>query len=158
MSPVPESPFLDIPETDLIASNSLAIAFLDRFPVSPGHTLVVTRRIVPTYFDASPEEQAAMMALVAEVKARLAEELNPSPDGWNVGFNSGLSAGQTVFHVHVHVIPRYQGDMPDPRGGVRHVIPEKGNYLAPKSASPGTTSPLTLSSEGLRTFLAITTH
>jgi superfamily II DNA or RNA helicase/diadenosine tetraphosphate (Ap4A) HIT family hydrolase/SOS-response transcriptional repressor LexA len=123
------SPFLSVNEKDWIASNELAFAFLDRFPVTRGHALVVTRRVVPTWFDASPEEQAALMSLVNGVKQRLDETLAPKPTGYNVGFNCGETAGQTVMHVHVHVIPRYLGDVPDPRGGVRYVIPEKANYL-----------------------------
>ncbi|WP_404306984.1 DEAD/DEAH box helicase family protein [Neorhodopirellula lusitana] len=123
------SPFLEVLPDDWIASNELAFAFFDGFPVAPGHSLVVTRRVVATWFEASPAEQAAMMELVNVVKQKLDETLRPKPDGYNVGFNSGSAAGQTVDHVHVHVIPRYQGDMEDPRGGVRHVIPSKGNYL-----------------------------
>jgi len=122
-----DSPFLDIPSSAWVASNALAFAVRDKYPVSTGHTLVITKRAVPTWFDASPEEQSALMALVAEVKAALDEELRP--DGYNVGFNSGDAAGQTVMHLHVHVIPRFRGDMDDPRGGVRHVIPSRGNYL-----------------------------
>jgi len=102
----------------------------DAYPVSPGHTLVVTRRVVPTWFEATPAEQAAVWALVAEVKAHL--DRTHAPAGYNVGFNAGAAAGQTVFHLHVHVIPRYEGDVPDPRGGVRLAIPHKGNYLAPQ--------------------------
>ena len=107
--------------------------------MSPGHVLVITRRIVPTFFECEADEQSALMKLVGEVKQLLDERLDPKPDGYNVGFNSGSAAGQTVPHVHVHVIPRYTGDMADPRGGVRHVIPEKGNYLAesrPEDAEP----------------------
>lgn len=123
------SPFLETPVEQWTASNALTFAVLDGFPVSPGHTLVITKRLVATWFEASAEEQAAVMALVNEVKATLDARLAPKPTGYNVGFNSGESAGQTVMHLHVHVIPRYSGDMDDPRGGVRHVIPEKGNYL-----------------------------
>jgi superfamily II DNA or RNA helicase/diadenosine tetraphosphate (Ap4A) HIT family hydrolase/HKD family nuclease len=125
------SPFLNAPRSAWIASNQLAFALPDQFPVSPGHTLVVTRRVVPSWFDATADEQAAMMDLVNEVKRRLDADCFPKPDGYNVGFNSGSAAGQTVPHVHIHVIPRYAGDMADPRGGVRHVIPGKGNYLLP---------------------------
>ncbi len=121
------SPFLSIPASEWVASNALAFAVRDRHPVTPGHTLVVPRRLVPTWFDATLEEQHALLALVAEVKAQLDRELRP--DGYNVGFNAGEAAGQTVMHLHVHLIPRHRGDMDDPRGGVRHVIPEKGNYL-----------------------------
>jgi len=123
------SPFLSISPDDWIASNSAAFAIFDGFPVSPGHALVITRRVVATWFEATPAEQAALMELVNVVKAKLDLLLDPRPDGYNVGFNSGDAAGQTVPHVHVHVIPRYSGDMEDPRGGVRHVIPGKGNYL-----------------------------
>lgn len=122
------SVFTDIDPTYWRASNDLAFAIRDNFPVSPGHTLVITKREIPTWFDATPEEQLAVMALVDEVKRKLDEEFKPA--GYNVGFNAGAAAGQTVPHLHVHVIPRYTGDMDDPRGGVRHVIPEKGNYLA----------------------------
>jgi len=122
------SPFLAIPESEHVASNALAFAVRDAYPVSPGHTLVVPRRLVETFFDASEEERAAIFALVDEVKAAL-DARDPRPDGYNVGFNAGEAAGQTVMHLHVHVIPRYRGDMDDPRGGVRHVIPSKGNYL-----------------------------
>jgi superfamily II DNA or RNA helicase/diadenosine tetraphosphate (Ap4A) HIT family hydrolase len=120
------SPFLSMPATEWIASNALAFAIRDRFPVTPGHTLVVPRREVATWFEATREEQLAVLDLVDEVKRKLDQELRPH--GYNVGFNAGEAAGQTVMHLHVHVIPRFAGDMDDPRGGVRHVIPWKGNY------------------------------
>jgi superfamily II DNA or RNA helicase/diadenosine tetraphosphate (Ap4A) HIT family hydrolase/HKD family nuclease len=135
-----ESPFLAVPASDWLCANDLAFAIFDGFPVSPGHVLVTTRRIVETWFDASDAQQAALMALVKESKRLLDLRLSPKPDGYNVGFNSGAASGQTVPHVHIHVIPRYLGDMPDPRGGVRHVIPEKGNYLSGKPAN-GAKSP-----------------
>ncbi len=121
------SPFLEISPADWLAFNELAFAVRDRYPVSPGHTLVITRRVVPDWFSATADEQSAVLALVADVKRKLDAELHP--DGYNIGFNAGAAAGQTVMHLHVHVIPRYRGDMDDPRGGVRHVIPSKGNYL-----------------------------
>jgi diadenosine tetraphosphate (Ap4A) HIT family hydrolase len=121
------SVFLEVPEAVWVCANALAFAFHDRFPVSPGHTLVVTRRVTPDWFSATEDEQRAVLALVDEVKRRLDGEL--APDGYNVGFNAGVAAGQTVMHLHVHVIPRFRGDTDDPRGGVRHVIPSKGNYL-----------------------------
>jgi diadenosine tetraphosphate (Ap4A) HIT family hydrolase/HKD family nuclease len=139
-----KSPFLDVPVGDWLCSNDFAFAIFDGFPVSPGHVLVTTRRIVETWFDATEAEQAALMALVKEVRHLLDLRLEPKPDGYNVGFNSGSAAGQTVPHVHIHVIPRYLGDMPDPRGGVRHVIPNKGNYLADKSEKSGTQPALSL--------------
>jgi diadenosine tetraphosphate (Ap4A) HIT family hydrolase len=106
-----DSPFLTKPEADWLASNDLAFAIYDGFPVSEGHTLVITKRVVSTFFDASPDGQTAMMALVIEVQKLLDETLLPRPDGFNVGFNAGLAAGQTVPHVHIHVIPRYRGDV-----------------------------------------------
>jgi len=138
-----ESPFLARPVSEWLCFNDLAFAIFDRFPVSPGHVLVTTRRIVETWFDATDEEQAALMALVKQVRDLLDLRLNPKPDGYNVGFNCGTASGQTVPHVHIHVIPRYHGDMADPRGGVRHVIPEKANYLTeqrPKFPQPPTFS------------------
>ncbi len=97
------SPFLSIPPSAWVASNALAFAVEDRFPVSAGHTLVITRRVVATWFDASDDERHAVLALVDEVKRRLDEAHRP--DGYNVGFNAGAAAGQTVMHLHVHVIP-----------------------------------------------------
>ena len=129
MTPAAPSPFLKIPEAEWVCANDLCFAIFDSYPVSPGHVLVITRRAVPTFFECTAAEQQSLMTLVGEVKALLDERLEPRPDGYNVGFNAGAAAGQTVPHVHVHVIPRYAGDMGDPRGGVRHVIPEKGNYL-----------------------------
>jgi diadenosine tetraphosphate (Ap4A) HIT family hydrolase len=122
------SPFLDISQSEWIASNALAFAIRDKFPVSPGHALVITRRPCETYWDATEEERAAIWELVLDVKRRLEAELSPRPAGFNVGFNAGEAAGQTVLHLHVHVIPRYRGDVPDPRGGVRGVIPSKQSY------------------------------
>lgn len=121
------SPFLGTPPSHWLASNPLAFAVPDLYPVSPGHTLVIPRRLIATWFEATPEEQAAIFQLVDEVKRKLDAE--HSPDGYNIGINAGEAAGQTVMHLHVHVIPRYRGDVDDPRGGVRHVIPGKGNYL-----------------------------
>ncbi len=131
-----DSVFLAVPVTDHVASNALAIAIRDKFPVSPGHTLVLPRRVVGQWWDATDSEQRSILSLVDAVRADLLDDERrglqlpgvPRPDGFNVGFNAGSAAGQTVDHLHVHVIPRYRGDMEDPRGGVRHVIPWKGNY------------------------------
>ena len=108
----------------------LAFTIRDGFPVSPGHTLVIPRRHCETYFDATPEEQAAIWTLVDETRRELDAVLDPRPDGYNVGFNAGEAAGQTVMHLHIHVIPRYAGDVDNPRGGVRWVVPEKADYMA----------------------------
>ncbi len=122
------SPFLLAPASAWAACNEFAFAIRDKYPVSPGHTLVIPRRLVATWFDATWEEHRAILELVAEVKLQLDEELHPG--GYNVGFNVGEVAGQTVMHLHVHVIPRFRGDVPDPRGGIRHVIPARGNWQA----------------------------
>jgi len=110
----------------LLGANDLAVAFADGFPVSPGHTLVVPHRHVADYFELTAEEQAALWALAAEVKRGLDRERAPA--GYNVGVNVGASGGQTVWHAHVHVIPRYAGDVEDPRGGVRWVIRARAPY------------------------------
>jgi superfamily II DNA or RNA helicase/diadenosine tetraphosphate (Ap4A) HIT family hydrolase len=113
--------FLDKPRSEWVASNTLAFAVRDADPVSPGHTLVIARRPVASWREATSEERAALMALVDEVTCAL--ERSHRPDGFHVGFDDGPAAGQSVPHLHLHVIPRYLGDAPDPRGGLRHVIP-----------------------------------
>ncbi|TXH14347.1 MAG: HIT family protein [Hyphomicrobiaceae bacterium] len=118
------SPFLQ--RERWVAENALAVAMRDNYPVSPGHTLVVPRRIVATMWDCTPDELRAMWELVTQQKHALDGEYHP--DGFNVGVNCGEVAGQTVPHAHVHIIPRYAGDHPDPRGGVRAVIPHKAGY------------------------------
>jgi HKD family nuclease len=94
--------------------------------------LLTTRRHVPTWFEATPDEQIGVMRALAQ--ARTTIEARYRPDGFNIGVNVGIAGGQTVLHLHVHLIPRYAGDVADPRGGVRHVIPAKANYLAPPPA------------------------
>jgi superfamily II DNA or RNA helicase/diadenosine tetraphosphate (Ap4A) HIT family hydrolase/HKD family nuclease len=133
--------FLDVPESEWVARNELAFAIRDSFAVSEGHTLVVPHRLVATWWDATRDEQHAILDLVEQVKRGLDE--THQPDGYNVGFNAGAAAGQTIQHLHVHVIPRYDGDVPDPRGGIRHVMPGKGNYLASADASPTATELVT---------------
>ena len=113
-------------ERDIIASSSLSVAFYDGFPVSPGHALIIPKRHVSSFFDLSKEEQLDLFNLADRVK-RIVEE-RYHPDGYNIGINVGEAAGQSIFHVHMHLIPRYQGDVPNPRGGVRGVIPAKQNY------------------------------
>ena len=112
--------------------NALAWCARDSFPVSPGHTLVVPLRHCASFFDLSAEEVAACMALVAEERTALDEELKP--DGYNVGVNIGPAGGQSVLHVHVHLIPRFAGDHPSPRGGIRQILPWKADY--PRVPSP----------------------
>jgi superfamily II DNA or RNA helicase/diadenosine tetraphosphate (Ap4A) HIT family hydrolase len=139
------SPFRDIQRYDWIASNRSAFAFFDKFPVSQGHVLVVPFRQISTWWEAEKTEQTDVMELVREVKEILDAEFNPT--GYNIGFNSGEDAGQTIDHLHVHVIPRYKGDVEDPRGGIRHVIPRKGNYLQPLLENSGEASSRLLNAE-----------
>ncbi len=111
-------PFCHQPETELLADNELAKAFFDKYPVNEGHTLITPKRHVENFFQASDEEFGAIKDLIFEVKKLLDERYQP--DGYNIGVNVGKDAGQTVFHLHIHVIPRYKGDVEDPRGGVRN--------------------------------------
>ena len=113
-------------EREIIASSPLSVAFYDGFPVSPGHALIIPKRHVSSFFDLSQEERQDLLNLADSVK-RIVEE-RYHPDGYNIGINVGEAAGQSIFHVHMHLIPRYQGDVPNPRGGVRGVIPSKQNY------------------------------
>ena len=106
--------------------NELAYSARDSYAVSPGHTVVIPRRHVASFFDLTPEEIQACMALITEERSLLDAEFKP--DGYNIGVNIGPAAGQSIFHVHIHIIPRYQGDVENPQGGVRHVIPKKGHY------------------------------
>lgn len=105
--------------------HDLAFSARDTYPASPGHTLVIPRRHVASFFDLTDEEVAACMALIKEEKSRIDEEFKP--DGYNIGVNVGPAAGQSIFHVHIHIIPRYKGDVENPQGGVRHVT-KSGYY------------------------------
>jgi len=107
-------------------SNDLAYSARDSYPVSPGHSVVIPRRHVASFFELTPEEMAACMDLINKEKNHIDQEFNP--DGYNIGVNVGPAAGQSIFHVHIHIIPRYKGDVENPQGGVRHVIPKKGHY------------------------------
>ena len=121
------SPFLAGDETrELLVETATAFAFYDKFPVSDGHALVVPKRLVSNYFDLTLKEQTACWIVVNKVKAILQEKYNP--DGFNVGININEAAGQTIWHAHIHVIPRYKDDVENPRGGVRGVIPSKKVY------------------------------
>ena len=122
----PRCPFCEPDASRVFYRDPLVTGLWDAFPVSEGHALLVPRRHVAAWFDATREEQDALLRAVTV--AREAIEKSHRPDGFNIGINVGLAAGQTVFHLHVHVIPRYSGDVPNPRGGVRHVIPGKGDY------------------------------
>jgi len=108
-----------------ILNNELAYARFDPFPVNPGHVLIIPFRHVADFFEITPEERLAMLMLLDNAKALLDEQFHP--DGYNLGVNVGQAAGQTISHVHLHLIPRYRGDVENPRGGVRGVIPSQQN-------------------------------
>lgn len=120
--------FCHLEKSRIRVESEFAVAFLDGFPVTQGHTLVIPKRHVASLFELPEMEQAEVWKLVAQVRAMLVGELRP--DGFNVGINDGTAAGQTVMHAHVHVIPRRQGDVADPRGGVRWIVPSKAKYWA----------------------------
>jgi diadenosine tetraphosphate (Ap4A) HIT family hydrolase len=120
------SVFEQIPRGEWIAENALVFAVFDAHPVSPGHALVIPKRTIASWFEATADEVASMAELVVVVKHQLDE--SHSPTGYNVGFNDGVSAGQTVFHAHMHVIPRFDGDVASPAGGVRHAVVGRGYY------------------------------
>lgn len=111
---------------EIIASSKFSLAFYDGFPVSPGHALIIPRRHVASFFDLTEEEKVDLLRLANQVKRVI--EKGYHPDGYNIGINVGEAAGQSVFHVHMHIIPRYKGDVENPKGGVRGVIPAKQNY------------------------------
>jgi len=119
-------PFCTLAPERIIDSNEFGVTIRDGFPVSPGHTLVIPKRHIGSWFTISNAEQLGLLDLLARAKVVLQEEFKP--DGYNVGINDGPAAGQTVPHLHMHLIPRYKGDQEDPRGGVRWIIPEKAKY------------------------------
>ena len=119
-------PFCTLHEDRLVDQNDLAVVIRDGFPVSPGHTLVIPKRHVGSFFELDQDEVLSMLALLKTAKVVIHEELKP--DSYNIGINDGPQAGQTVPHVHMHLIPRYRGDVSDPRGGVRWLIPTKADY------------------------------
>ncbi len=119
-------PFCTLPPERIIDSNDLALVIRDGYPISPGHTLVIPKRHIGSWFEITQTEQEALLNLLTKSKAVLETEFKP--DGYNIGINDGSTAGQTVPHLHVHLIPRYEGDQEDPRGGVRWIIPGKAKY------------------------------
>lgn len=119
--------FCELPPERIVAENELALAFRDGFPVTEHHTLIIPKRHVSDYFDLFQPERNAMQALMEQQRA-LVLKSDPSVTAFNVGINAGADAGQTIFHCHMHLIPRRKGDVEEPRGGVRGVIPAKQKY------------------------------
>ncbi len=113
-------------ENEIITENEHALLVADTFPVSDGHCLVIPRRHIKTFFESTAEENTAFHELILQAKIHLDKKY--SPDAYNIGSNNGLEAGQSVFHLHIHIIPRYNGDVENPKGGVRWVIPKNSQY------------------------------
>jgi diadenosine tetraphosphate (Ap4A) HIT family hydrolase len=122
----PNCPFCDLPNDRILNEGDYCLVIRDGFPVSPGHTLIVPKRHIGSFFETTNEERVSLLKALDESKKQLDQEYGP--DGYNIGINDGAAAGQTVAHLHIHLIPRYAGDCEDPRGGVRWIVPEKANY------------------------------
>ena len=119
-------PFCEPDAQRIWMDNAIGVVLWCAFPVTQGHSLVVPKRHVASIYELSPDEQAALWMLVGEARQRLQDQFHP--DGFNIGVNDGAAAGQTVPHAHIHVIPRRTGDVADPRGGIRWVLPDKARY------------------------------
>ena len=122
----PDCPFCALPDSRIIIGNGLAIGIRDAFPVSNGHTLIIPRRHIGSFFETSDEERSALLALLDTAQSALDAEFHPA--AYNIGINDGAAAGQTVPHLHIHLIPRYTNDESDPRGGIRKIFPKKAKY------------------------------
>ena len=122
----PDCPFCSPDPERVLHEGDKAFAMWDGFPLNPGHTLIIPCRHVARWFEATEDEQAEILAMVS--RARETIEAEHTPSGYNIGVNVGWAGGQTVDHLHLHVIPRYDGDVPDPRGGIRWVIPDRAPY------------------------------
>lgn len=126
--------FCNLPPTRIVHANRLAVVIQDAYPVSRGHTLVLPRRHVGSFFELESPERDAVFELLDVARRDLNQTLHP--DGYNIGINDGSAAGQTVPHLHVHLIPRYNGDQADPRGGVRWIFPERADYWSARGGEP----------------------
>ena len=118
--------FCQLRDERVISECALTTTFLDTYPASPGHALIIPKRHVATYFEVTEAEQHAIAQAIQTAKPILDKEF--APDGYNIGVNNGTAAGQSIQHLHVHLIPRYQGDVENPKGGVRWVIANRANY------------------------------
>ena len=123
-------PFCHPDPGHIVAQWPLTLTLRDAFPVSPGHTLICPRRHFADLFHATPAEMAEIWQALSQAAADLSAGTSgqPKPDGYNVGVNVGAAAGQTIMHLHLHLIPRYVGDQSEPRGGIRRIIPERADY------------------------------
>jgi len=119
-------PFCTIATDKIVDQNTHTFTVRDTLPISPGHTLIIPKRHIASIFEATKDEVVALLNALQQARTQLLKE--SSPDGFNIGINDGLAAGQTILHLHIHVIPRYTGDMRDPRGGIRWIFPDKAVY------------------------------
>ena len=119
-------PFCCLTADRLVLEDELTLVIRDGFPISEGHTLIIPRRHVQSFFETTDAERSSLLAMLDTAKAVLDQSLKP--DGYNIGINDGATAGQTVPHLHIHLIPRYEGDQTDPRGGVRWIFPKNADY------------------------------
>jgi diadenosine tetraphosphate (Ap4A) HIT family hydrolase len=136
MSPHAPCTFCTLPAERVLFQNDLATAVRDAYPVARGHTLIIPKRHVASFFDATAPERLAMLSMLDAAQRQLKAEFAPA--GYTIGINDCVAAGQTIAHLHLHLIPRYPGDRPDPRGGIRWVIPEKAVYWSEQD--PGGTT------------------
>ncbi len=118
--------FCQLDDSKIIFQDDFAMTIRDSFPVSQGHTLIIPKRHIVSFFEATEAEQMALLRALQAAKKDLNQQY--APDSYNIGINDGVAAGQTVMHLHIHLIPRYKGDCPDPRGGIRWIFPEKAVY------------------------------
>ena len=126
LAPIQSCPFCSMDISRVLISNQFAIAAADAFPVSVGHTLIIPKRHISSIFDATEQELVHIFKLVTQTRVLLNDQYKHQ--GLNIGINDGVAAGQTVMHLHIHLIPRYKGDQGDPRGGVRWIFPDKAKY------------------------------
>jgi len=121
-----DCPFCRLPADRITAQDPHCLTIRDGYPVSPGHTLIIPKRHVASFFETTAEEREAILKALDQAKRALDAEFAPA--AYNIGINDGPAAGQTVGHLHIHLIPRYEGDQADPRGGIRWIIPDKARY------------------------------
>jgi len=127
----PSCPFCALDPAKILVQDPWVMTIRDTCPVSPGHTLILPKRHIASLFEATEAEQLALLRVLSKAKIGLDRELRP--DGYNIGINDGEAAGQTIMHLHIHLIPRYLGDREDPRGGIRWIFPEKAVYWEDKA-------------------------
>ncbi len=123
-------PFCHLPDERILNTTEHSLIIRDGYPISEGHSLIIPKRHIASLFEASEAEQRDLLQAMNWAKKQLDEDLKP--DGYNIGINDGVAAGQTVMHLHIHLIPRYKGDSEDPKGGVRWLFPDKADYWSAK--------------------------